>query len=310
LNSSRPPAASVNGILLLDKPLALSSNAAVQRVRRAFGRVKAGHTGSLDPLATGMLPICLGEATKVAGYLLDGDKEYEFSMRLGERTSTGDAEGEVVERGPVPADPQLRIPLLLPAFLGAISQIPPMYSALKRDGQPLYKLARQGLEVEREARAITIHALELLDTSDATARLRVRCSKGTYVRTLAEDLARALGTCAHLTALRRIAVEPFAATGMVTLEALESDPAAVSLLPADAALPQLQQVRLDQVETGRLRHGQAIRRAGVAMAAEDLVRVYGPAGLFLGVGRREPVAADAVLLHPVRLFNDLGPDST
>src|SRR5262245_505353 len=245
----------VHGILLLDKPRGLSSNAAVQRVRRAFGRVKAGHTGSLDPLATGMLPICLGEATKVAGYLLDGDKEYEFTMRLGERTATGDAEGEVVEHGPVPPDPQARLGAALSAFIGPIEQVPPMYSALKRDGQPLYKLARQGVEVERAARSITIHALELLGVAGADATLRVRCSKGTYVRTLAEDLARALGSCAHLTMLRRVAVAPFPALAMTSLDALESAPAAAPLLAADAALPQLPAVRLDEAETGRLRHG-------------------------------------------------------
>jgi tRNA pseudouridine55 synthase len=300
----------LTGILLLDKPLGLSSNSALQRVKRMLRAEKAGHVGSLDPLATGMLPICLGEATKVAGYLLDGDKEYEFTMRLGERTSTGDAEGEVVERGSVPADPQVQIQLLLPAFLGTLSQIPPMYSALKRDGQPLYKLARQGIEVERQARTITIHALELLAVVGTDARLRVRCSKGTYVRTLAEDLARALGSCAHLTALRRLAVAPFPAAAMVTLEALEADPAAAVLLPADAALPQLAEVRLDEAETGRIRHGQAIRHAAPAAASQELVRLYGPGGTFLGVGRREPSGADATLVHPVRLFNDLGPNTT
>lgn len=310
MNSSRASAAPANGILLLDKPLALSSSAAVQRVRRAFSRVKAGHTGSLDPLATGMLPICLGEATKVAGYLLDGDKEYEFTMRLGERTSTGDAEGEVVERAPVPAAPEAQILSLQPTFLGPIQQVPPMYSALKRDGQPLYKLARQGLEVERQARTITIHALELRAVAGRDASLRVRCSKGTYVRTLAEDLARALGSCAHLVALRRVAVAPFPAMAMVTLEALEADPAAASLLPADAALPQLPAAQLDEAETGRLRHGQAVRQSAAPGVAHPLVRLYGPGGAFLGVGRQEPCAADAVLVHPVRLFNDLGPHST
>jgi tRNA pseudouridine55 synthase len=310
LNTPRASAAAVNGILLLDKPLGLTSSAAVQRVRRAFGRVKAGHTGSLDPLATGMLPICLGEATKVAGYLLDGDKEYEFTMRLGERTSTGDAEGEVVERAPIPADPQLQIAGALPAFIGPISQVPPMYSALKRDGQPLYKLARQGVEVERQARSITIHALELLRVAGAEATLRVRSSKGTYVRTLAEDLARALGSCAHLTALRRLAVAPFPAAAMVTLDAVEADPAGVALLPADAALPQLPAVHLSEPEAARLRQGQAIGQPAADGVAQSLVRVYGPAGAFLGIGRQEPCAGDSALVHPVRLFNDLGKNPT
>jgi tRNA pseudouridine55 synthase len=295
-----------HGILLLDKPRGLSSNAAVQRVRRAFKRVKAGHTGSLDPLATGMLPVCLGEATKVAGYLLEGDKEYEFTMRLGERTATGDLEGEVVERGPIPADPQAQILHLLPTFIGPIQQVPPMYSALKRDGQPLYRLARQGIEVEREARTITIHALELLGVAGAEAALRVRCSKGTYVRTLAEDLARALGSCAHLTALRRTAVAPFPADTLVSMEALEADPAAAPLLPADAALPQLPEAQLDTALMQRLRQGQAVQQQAGVELAPTLIRVYGPGRQFLGIGRLEPCGERGAVIHPVRLFNDLG----
>jgi tRNA pseudouridine55 synthase len=252
----------IHGILLLDKPLGLSSNAALQRVRRAFGRVKGGHTGSLDPLATGMLPICLGGATKVAGFLLDGDKEYEFSMRVGERTSTGDMEGEVVEQGDVPPDLPAALQAVMPRFIGTISQIPPMYSALKRDGQPLYRLARQGVEVERDARELTIHGLELLGAEGHTARFRVRCSKGTYVRTLAEDLAHAMGTCAHLTALRRTAVAPFPAGSMATLEDVEARPAEVVLLGPDAALPQIGAVQLDPAAADRLSHGQAIALPG------------------------------------------------
>lgn len=298
-----------NGILLLDKPLGLSSNAAVQRVRRAFGRVKAGHTGSLDPLATGMLPVCLGEATKVAGYLLDGDKEYEFTLRLGARTATGDLEGEVVERCEVPADPAARLREALPGFIGPIRQVPPMYSALKRDGQPLYRLARQGVEVEREARAITIHSLELLEVAGAEARLRVCCSKGTYVRVLGEDLARAIGSCAHLSALRRTAVAPFPASAMVTLAAVEADPRAVELLSADRALPQLAEVELDEPAARRLRQGQAI--PGVTGGAPgSLVRVYAPGRGFLGIGRIEPAGEGAISLRPVRLFNDLDATST
>ncbi len=303
-------AAMKNGILLLDKPLGLSSNSAVQKVRRAFARVKAGHTGSLDPLATGMLPVCLGEATKVAGYLLEGDKEYEFTMRLGERTATGDREGEVVERAPVPDDPQVQIAQVLPTFLGPIQQIPPMYSALKRDGQPLYQLARQGIEVEREARTITIHALELLGVAGAEASLRVRCSKGTYVRTLAEDLARALGSCAHLTALRRTAVAPFPATALVQLADVEADPGAMPLLPADAALPQLPEVHLDELAARKVRQGNAIRQEVAGALPVELVRLYAPGRQFMGIGRREPCGESAVQVQPVRLFNDLGVDPT
>jgi tRNA pseudouridine55 synthase len=298
-----------HGILLLDKPLGLSSNAAVQKVRRAFDRVKAGHTGSLDPLATGMLPICLGEATKVAGYLLEGDKEYEFTMRFGARTATGDLEGEVVEQAAVP-DLQVQILPALPMFLGEIRQIPPMYSALKRDGQPLYKLARQGIEVEREARTVTIRRLELLAVQGEEASLAVTCSKGTYVRTLAEDLARAMGSCAHLTALRRTAVAPFPANALVTLVELEANPAAVPLLPPDAALPQLAELRLEADAARRMGQGQALRLAGSDAAVAGLVRLYTPAGRFLGIGQQDLIEGGERLIKPVRLFNDLAPDAT
>lgn len=300
----------IHGILLLDKPLGMSSNTAVQRVRRILGRIKAGHTGSLDPLATGMLPVCLGEATKVAGYLLDGDKEYEFTMRLGTRTATGDLEGEVVERRELPADLRGSLEQAMPALRGEISQVPPMYSALKRDGQPLYRLARQGVEVEREARRITIHSLELLAVGAGEASFRVRCSKGTYVRVLAEDLARAAGSCAHLSALRRTAVAPFPPTGMVELAALEADPAAAQLLPADAALPQLPEVVLEAPETQRLRMGQAISLGTPALGPPGLARVYGPGRRFLGVGRTETGSTGNAVVKPVRLFNDLGVDPT
>jgi tRNA pseudouridine55 synthase len=300
----------VHGILLLDKPLGLSSSAAVQRVRRAYGRIKAGHTGSLDPLATGMLPICLGEATKVAGYLLEGDKEYEFTARFGARRTTGDLEGDVVEECPVPADLAAAITAALPAFLGPISQIPPMYSALKRDGQPLYKLARQGLEVEREARPVVIHALQLLAVNGDEASLSVRCSKGTYVRTLAEDLARAMGSCAHLTALRRTTVAPFPGTGMVTLDALEAGGTqGIPLLAPDAALAHLPAVELDHERTARLRMGQTVGCPGEA-PAPGLVRVYAPDGQFLGIGLVGTSEAARPILKPVRLFNDLGPNPT
>lgn len=295
-----------HGILLLDKPRGLSSNAAVQRVRRAFGREKAGHTGSLDPLATGMLPICLGEATKVAGYLLEGDKEYEFTARFGARTATGDTEGEVVETCEVPADLAAAIEAALPGYLGPIEQVPPMYSALKRDGQPLYRLARQGIEVEREARAVTIRELQLLEVSGSEARMRVRCSKGTYVRTLAEDLAAAMGSCAHLTALRRSAVAPFPPGDLVSMEQVEAGPGAIPLLSADAALPQLPGVSLDRETASRVRQGQRVRAGCEAAARTGLVRIYGPGDRFLGIGALEGAGE----LKPVRLFNDLAPTST
>ncbi len=293
-----------HGILLLDKPRGLSSNAAVQRVRRAFGREKAGHTGSLDPLATGMLPICLGEATKVAGYLLEGDKEYTFTARFGERTSTGDTEGEVVERCEVPADLADALQAAIPRYLGTIAQVPPMYSALKRDGQPLYKLARMGIEVEREARPVTIRELQLLSVSGQEAQMRVLCTKGTYVRTLAEDLAQSMGSCAHLTALRRSAVAPFPPGHLVAMEEVETAAAAVPLLAADAALPQLPAVHLDRDRAVRIRQGQSVAADASGAAPQDgLVRLYGASGAFLGIGAIED---SGHRVKPVRLFNDPG----
>jgi len=294
-----------SGILLLDKPQGLSSNGALQRVRHALGRIKAGHTGSLDPLATGMLPICLGEATKVAGDLLDGRKAYLFTARLGSRTATGDLEGEVVETQPVPDDLRARLEEAAGAFRGPIRQVPPMYSALKRDGEPLYRLARQGIEVEREARDLVIHALQLLGVDGLDTHWRVECSKGTYVRVLAEDLARAAGTVAHLSALRREYVEPFEGQPLVSLAAVLADPQAVTLLPADAALPQLTPVTLDAEAVRRLHQGQRLP-LGAAAPAPGRCRIYAPEGRFLGVGEVIPGG----VLQPRRLFNDLGPQST
>lgn len=290
------------GILLLDKPLGLSSNAALQRVRRVFHGAKAGHTGSLDPLATGMLPICLGEATKIAGDLLDGDKTYEFELQLGERRSTGDREGEVIERLPLEAGWQARLEGVLPRFRGPILQVPPMYSALKHQGEPLYRLARRGEDIERPARPVVIGSLELLGTTDGTATLAVRCSKGTYVRTLGEDLAAAIGSCGHLAALRRTAVAPFEDQPMHTLEAVQAaaDPEAL-LLGADAALPHLPPLRLDGTQVERLLQGQRLRLAGATV--EGRVRIYDGSGRFRGIAEFLP---DGVL-HPRRLFNDLGP---
>jgi len=294
-----------SGILLLDKPQGLSSNGALQRVRHALGRIKAGHTGSLDPLATGMLPICLGEATKVAGDLLDGRKAYLFTARLGSRTATGDLEGEVVETRAVPGDLSARLEAAAAGFRGPIRQVPPMYSALKRDGEPLYRLARQGIEVERQARDLVIHALQLLGVDGHDTHWRVECSKGTYVRVLAEDLARAAGTVAHLSALRREYVEPFEGQPLVTLAAVLADPQAVMLLPADAALPQLTPVTLDAEGVRRLHQGQRLP-LGAAAPAPGRCRIYGPEGRFLGVGEVIPGG----VLQPRRLFNDLGPQST
>ena len=293
-----------NGILLLDKPQGLTSQAAVQRVRHAFGRVKGGHTGSLDPLATGMLPVCLGEATKVAGYLLEGDKEYLFTARFGGRTSTGDLEGPIVEEAAIPDDLEQRLRAILPAFTGPLQQIPPMYSALKRDGQPLYNLARQGIEVVREPRTVQLHELVLRQAGATEAQFHVRCSKGTYIRTLAEDLARAIGTCAHLSALRRTSVVPFDSGDMQTLEAVLAAPERARLIAPDAALPHLPRTDLGAESTRRLQQGQAV--IPQCDGEPGLARAYGPAGLFLGLVEIEP----GPLVKPVRLFNNLGADST
>jgi tRNA pseudouridine55 synthase len=293
----------INGILLLDKPQGLSSNAAVQKVRHAFGRIKAGHTGSLDPLATGMLPVCLGEATKVAGFLLDGDKCYEFTAHFGARTTTGDLEGPVVETAAVPQDLAGALRAVLPQFTGPIEQIPPMYSALKRDGQPLYQLARQGIEVERAARPVVIRQLQLLEVTGSDARLMVRCSKGTYVRTLAEDLARALGSCAHLVMLRRTAVMPFDSQSMVTLDQVQAHPLSMPLLAPDAALLHLPIALLPAEMSGRFRQGQVV--APPEALPGGLARVYHADGQFLGIGEADGEGR----LKPVRIFNDLGTHS-
>jgi tRNA pseudouridine55 synthase len=275
----------VDGVLLLDKPSGMTSNSALQSARRLFSAAKAGHTGTLDPLATGLLPLCFGEATKFSADLLEADKTYEADLLFGVTTDTGDAEGEVVERRQVAFAP----PDLLAAlqrFRGPISQIPPMYSALKRDGKPLYQLARQGIEVEREARAVTIHELLLLDHAGDRCRLRVACSKGTYIRTLAEDIGKVLGCGAHLTALRRIAVGPLRIADAVSLEQIqavaEGERGSLLLAP-DALLQTLPAVYLDAEATLRFSHGNPVVVPFPALASPGKCRVYGDDRL-LGLG--------------------------
>jgi tRNA pseudouridine55 synthase len=294
-----------SGILLLDKPAGLSSNAALQRVRRALGFEKAGHVGSLDPLATGMLPICLGEATKIAGDVLSGRKCYRFTIGLGARTATGDMEGAVVETAAVPILDPPTIDSVRSRFLGRQTQIPPMYSALKRDGQPLYKLARAGVEVERAAREIELFELVLLDCARDRIELETVCSKGTYVRVLAEDFAKALGTCGHVTSLRRVHVEPFGAEPMETLESIaqaREQGAWPRVLPADWPLGHLPKVVLTGLQVTRIMHGQAVLSAaggsepGVGAAAR--VRLYDEAGQFLGIGETDTLGN----VQPRRLF--------
>lgn len=283
------------GILLLDKPLGLSSNAALQRVRQLLGRPKAGHTGSLDPLATGMLPICVGEATKLAGALLAGRKGYTVTIQLGARTDSGDAEGQIVERCAVPELGTAVIEAALQTRRGPQLQVPPMYSALKRDGQPLYRLARQGLSVDREARSVEIYALELLDFTTDSIRCRVECSKGTYIRTLAEQIGAALGSCAHVRALRRDFVEPFRSEPMYTLEQLQAAPTPPVLLNADRAVGHLPALSLSAAQARALSFGQAILEPG---APPGQLRLYDAAGRFLGLG----MAAAGGAVRPARLF--------
>ena len=289
-----------SGIILLDKPAGLSSNAALQKTRRMLRADKAGHVGSLDPLATGMLPICLGEATKIAGDILAGRKLYRFTVALGSRTATGDTEGAVVETLPVPGFDVPRLELVLGQFHGRQAQIPPMYSALKRDGQPLYKLARAGIEVARAARDIDIFALTLRSHSASQLELEVLCSKGTYVRTLAEDIAKALGTCGHVQSLRRVYVEPFGAAQMETLESIAQAVEAgqpPALLPADAPLQHMPAVALDPKATDRILHGQSI--ATDTAIASGRVRLYDATAVFIGIGESDGAGS----VRPKRLFN-------
>ena len=277
----------VHGILLLDKPERMTSNHALQRVKRLFNAKKAGHTGSLDPLASGLLPICFGEATKLCAFLLDADKEYTVTCRLGARTVTGDAEGDVVEQQSVPTLTPARIEEALGKFRGGISQVPPMYSALKHQGRRLYDLAREGIEVSRKPRQVAIHALTLRSFDADSITLAVRCSKGTYIRTLVEDIARDLGTCGHVSALRRLALGPYGnRLRMHALAALEAHPNGGStldglLLPADSAVDHWPEIRLGPDAAWYFSRGQAV----IVPAAPDRgwVRVYAPER-FLGLG--------------------------
>jgi tRNA pseudouridine55 synthase len=292
----------VDGIVLLDKPAGMSSNQALQRVRRIYSARKAGHTGSLDPLATGVLPLCFGQATKVAGLMLDADKTYHATLALGSRTSTGDREGEVVESRPVPPLTRGRVEEVLARFLGPSQQVPPMYSALKRDGEALYKLARRGVEVVREPRPIRIDAISLATLETAALTFDVTCSKGTYVRTLGEDIAAALGTTGHLAALRRTdvggALSRLQSHPMERLEGLGDDLQALDalLLPPDTILQDRAAVTLDAAATAALLHGQVV--AAVAVPEAE-VRIYGADQRFLGLGRMDE---HGCRVRPVRLM--------
>ena len=276
----------VDGVLLLDKPIGLSSNDALQKARRLFSAAKGGHTGTLDPLATGLLPLCFGEATKFSADLLDADKTYEAIIKLGVTTDSGDAEGQVIATAAVEVS-EADIVRVLPRFAGDIQQIPPMHSALKRNGRPLYELARQGIEVERAPRAVTIHAIDLLAFSGDTLTLRVACSKGTYIRVLAADIGAALGCGAHLTGLRRTVVGDLDLANAVTLaelEALDESGRAGHLQAVDALLHTLPVVTVEGEAAERFRHGNPVDLpAGLA----GKIRVYA-ADRLIGVGEPGP----------------------
>ena len=287
----------IDSVLLLDKPLGITSNRALQQAKRLLGAAKAGHSGTLDPLASGLLPVLFGEATKFSRFLLDSDKTYEGDVHLGVSTTSGDAEGEVVDRRPV-AVSDTAIEQALTRFRGELMQVPPMHSALKRGGRPLYALAREGTLVAREPRPIVIHALQVLGREGNVLRLRVTCSKGTYLRTLAEDIGHALGTGAHLAALRRTGAGPFAISQAVTLESLAATDAAERdrlLVPMERLVESLPALHLERALVGKFLNGQPVPQGALALGR---CRVYDPGGALLGVGE----TGAAGVLRPVRLL--------
>jgi tRNA pseudouridine55 synthase len=300
----------LDGVVLLDKPLGMSSQGAVTAVKRALNADKAGHTGTLDPMATGLLPICLGEATKYSQDLLDADKSYVARIRFGANTDTGDAEGQIVTSFPLPqfadaAAIQIALNALLPAFTGPILQVPPMYSALKRDGKPLYEYARAGVELERDARSVVIHAINWTDVQWPEATLEVSCSKGTYIRVLAEDLGAALGCGAHLVGLRRSEVGHLSLAQSISLDDLLRTTAdhADFVLPIDALLQTLPHLTVDEQQAKRLEMGQRVPLAASTKfpLAEALVRIYRATAAphnFIGTAD-----CRSGVLHPKRLIS-------
>jgi tRNA pseudouridine55 synthase len=297
----------IHGILLLDKPLGLTSAGAVARLKWLFGARKAGHTGSLDPLASGMLPICFGEATKFGAHLLDADKTYRVTTRLGQRTPSGDRETDVIEERALPPFTEHELRQALAGFPREYLQVPPMHSAIKQGGRPLYEYARAGITRERAARSIVIHDLQFLNWQAPDLSFDVRCSKGAYIRVLAEDLAAQLGTIAHLVALRRLCVAPFAGQPQWTWEALEQrtkEQRLASLLPVDAALAEWRRLDLPEGGVSALRQGQSL---SMPAQTPGNVRIYAAGLGFLGLASIEPagrvvplrlVAADFAVHEP------------
>jgi tRNA pseudouridine55 synthase len=281
------PKKNINGVLLLDKPLGFSSNQALQKVKWLYQAAKAGHTGTLDPLATGLLPLCFGEATKFAHYLTDADKTYFATLKLGVTTNTGDAEGEVLSTQPVNVS-QVQFAEVCRQFVGKISQIPPMYSALKHEGKALYEYARAGVEIERKERFITIHSITLNSFEQDVASITVTCTKGTYIRTLAEDIGKKLGCGAHLIGLRRTQTANYQITKSITLEQFEAMSEAqriAALLPPDSAVLALPAMILDEDSTFYLQRGQAVWQSGAI--PKGLIRLYSENQVFLGLGEQQ-----------------------
>ena len=296
----------IDGVVLLDKPAGMSSQGAVTAVKRAFNADKAGHTGTLDPMATGLLPICLGEATKYSQDLLEADKSYIAQVKFGSRTDTGDAEGQIIEELPLPAFAddvaiQAALDALLPKFTGPITQVPPMYSALKRDGKPLYEYARAGIELERAPREITIHAIRWTNINWPEATLEVSCSKGTYIRVLAEDIGNALGCGAHLVGLRRTEVGHLNLDQSFTLESIQQglEDSSTYILPVDALLQTLPHLTVDEQQAKRLEMGQRVPLN--LPPIEALVRIYRATAAphnFIGTADWR-----SGVLHPKRLIS-------
>ncbi|MCB5161048.1 tRNA pseudouridine(55) synthase TruB [Marinomonas algarum] len=295
---------SVDGIVLLNKPIGLSSSQALQRVRRLYQAAKAGHTGALDPLATGMLPLCFGDATKFSQYLLDADKRYLTCIQLGKRTTTGDREGEVLTDETVPALSDEALDAVLARFRGEIEQIPPMYSALKHEGKPLYEYARQGIVIERKRRRVTISDLSLISRTEDTLTLDIQCSKGTYIRTIGEDIGEALGCGAHLHSLHRISTAGYAPEDMMTLEEFEAvaeqgyEALDSYLISMDTAVEHFEKVDLSEADSINMMFGRTVQ-SPVSLEDETVVRMFDHGTQrFLGLGQIR-----GVHLRPYRLVN-------
>lgn len=292
----------VNGVILLDKASGNSSNFVLQQVKRLFGANKAGHTGSLDPLASGLLPICLGQATKVAQFLLNDDKRYLVRAKFGQVSSTGDSEGKILNFGSTRGIDESSIKTILSQFIGDINQVPPMYSALKRNGTPLYKLARKGIEIERSPRPVTVHEINFLDFDDAVVSLEVFCSKGTYIRTLVEDIGKSLGCGGHVVELRRTGFAHLDLSGSKTYEQLSKlkeqnlESLDSVIISADEMLPNLKSVYLDSEQTRDIRLGKKIEYLGFSTSQK--LKLYDHNKQFIGIGESNLMSE----ILPKRLF--------